>query len=248
MFTGALALGAAALVPLAAPGRAHAAAGQVIHGCSAWGARPPSSPVRVLSASPKRIIVHHTATANVSDYSKARAFALARAIQTYHMDMQGWIDTGQHFTISRGAYVTEGRHRSLAELQDGAGQVESAHCIGQNTMSIGIENEGTYTSVEPRIVQYAALVQLCTTICLQYGMPASEIYGHRDFNATDCPGNRLYALLPQLRQDVAARTGDDTTEPLWNAIRNTDGDDGADQAGQSENLPASALDLERNRP
>ncbi|WP_455358653.1 peptidoglycan recognition protein family protein [Streptomyces sp. SYSU K21746] len=244
MFTGALALGAAALVPLAVPGRAHAAAGPAVVSCSAWGARPPSSPVRVLSAPPKRIIVHHTATANVTDYSRARAFALARAIQTYHMDMQGWSDTGQHFTISRGGYVTEGRHRSLTELQAGARQVEAAHCIGQNTASIGIENEGTYSSVEPRILQYSALVELCAEICLRYGMSSSEIYGHRDFNATDCPGNRFYALLPQLRQDVAARTGDDAAERAWNPVRKKAG---SEPAAAAEYLPESAFDLRRGR-
>ncbi|MCP3820758.1 peptidoglycan recognition protein family protein [Streptomyces sp. A3M-1-3] len=251
LFTGAaLALGAAALVPFAAAGRAYAAAaGPVIFDCSAWGARAPSSPVRVLSAPPRRIIVHHTATANVTDYSQARAFALARAIQTYHMDTHGWIDTGQHFTISRGAYVTEGRHHSLAELRGGERHVESAHCVGQNTVAIGIENEGTYSTVEPPIVQYAALVELCATVCLQYGLPASEIYGHRDFNATACPGDRLYALLPQLRQDVAARTGDDVSEPLWNGVRNKDWGVGwGERAGRlSEYLPDSALDLGRDR-
>ncbi|MEV6651278.1 peptidoglycan recognition family protein [Streptomyces sp. NPDC051219] len=244
MFTSALALGAAALVPVAAPGRAHADAGQVVFDCSAWGARPPSSPVRVISTPPLRIIVHHTATANVTDYSQARAFALARAIQTYHMDTHGWIDTGQHFTVSRGAYVTEGRHHSLAELRGGARHVSSAHCVGQNTVAIGIENEGTYSTVEPRIVQYAALVELCATVCLQYGLPSSEIYGHRDFNATACPGDRLYGLLPQLRRDVAARTGDDMREPLWNFDKNWNRDWGLG-AGLSEYVPDDAIDLAR---
>ena len=30
-------------------------------------------------------------------------------------------------------------------------------------------------------------------------------YRHRDFNDTECPGDVLYAMLPQLRKDVAAR-------------------------------------------
>lgn len=207
VLTGALGLGAAAVLPSAAPASAAGLTVPQIYSCAAWGARPPSEPVTVLSTPPKRIIVHHTATANVEDYTQKRAFVLARAIQTYHMDIQGWIDTGQHFTVSRGAYITEGRHRSLAELNVGARQVRAAHCVGQNTVAVGIENEGNYTSVAPPARQYTALVALCAHICRQYRLPPSEIYGHRDFNETDCPGNRLYALLPRLRQDVATQLG-----------------------------------------
>ena len=33
------------------------------------------------------------------------------------------------------------------------------------------------------------------------------IGGHRDYEATDCPGERLYAQLPTIRLHVADRTG-----------------------------------------
>lgn len=207
LLTGALTLGVAGLLPLGAAGRARAADGPWIADCETWGARAPSAPVKILTAPPRKIIVHHTATANVSDHSQEHAFALARAMQTHQMDTQGWSDTGQHFTISRGAHVTEGRHHSLAALRDGTRQVESAHCAGQNSVAIGIENEGTYTTESPPAEQYAALVGLCAHICRQYGLGADEIYGHRDFNSTLCPGDRLYALLPRLRRDVAGRIG-----------------------------------------
>ncbi|MFE9258030.1 N-acetylmuramoyl-L-alanine amidase [Streptomyces sp. NPDC006879] len=192
-----------------------------IVGCDTWGAKAPSSPVRVLANPPRKIIVHHTATKNVTDYSQSRAFALSRAIQTYHMN-QGWIDSGQHFTVTRGAYVTEGRHRSLAALQHGGQHVEGAHCTGQNSVAIGIENEGTYVTEGPRAVQYEALVDLCAHVCRQYRLAAYQIYGHRDFNSTQCPGDRLYALLPQLRADVAARTGGSPVVPSWQPLRGGD--------------------------
>ncbi|MET9319398.1 peptidoglycan recognition family protein [Streptomyces sp. NPDC003038] len=243
VLTRALGLGAVTVWPstvaTAAPASApaSAASGPEIFGCETWGARPPTEPVSILSTPPQRIIVHHTATANVEDYSRQRAFALARAIQNYHMDTQGWIDTGQHFTVSRGAYVTEGRHHSLAELTAGFRQVRSAHCVGQNNQAVGVENEGTYTSVEPPARQYEALVALCTHICRQYRLPPSEIHGHRDFNSTDCPGDRLYGLLPRLRQDVATRLG----ERLWPGITYDPRDA---WTGPAEYLPPGALDPE----
>ncbi|MFE0699490.1 N-acetylmuramoyl-L-alanine amidase [Streptomyces sp. NPDC058872] len=225
LLVGALALGASSVLPLWAAGTARAAGGPVIADCATWGARPPSSPVRVLPAPPHKIIVHHTATPNTTDYAQAQAFRLARSMQNWAMDDRHWIDTGQHFTISRGAFVTEGRHNSLTALQGGTQTVEAAHCTGQNTVAIGIENEGTYTSLDPRGEQYARLVELCAHICRQYGLRAYQIYGHRDFNATLCPGDRLYALLPKLRKDVAARIGGDPTAPVWPLLHNGDAGD-----------------------
>ncbi|MGR4880605.1 peptidoglycan recognition family protein [Streptomyces sp. LARHCF249] len=257
---GGFVLAAGAALPLATAGRAYSAAGPNVIGCATWGARAASEPVVILANRPERIIVHHTATANVTDYSRRRAFALARAIQTYHMDAHGWIDTGQHFTVSRGAFVMEGRHNSLAQLRAGTRQVRAAHCVGQNTVAIGIENEGTYTSQAPPAAQYATLADLCAHICGQYGLPASEIYGHRDFNATSCPGDRLYALLPTLRRDVATRLGapqadqetepepdreqeaDQVPDPLWDLVRQATAQPaaGLSQHGP-EYLPASRL-------
>jgi hypothetical protein len=172
--------------------------------CATWAARPPSSPLSVIATNPNKILVHHTATANSTDYSQAHAYALARSIQNYHMDSNGWSDTGQHFTISRGGFVTEGRHNSLSKLRAGSGMVVGAHCPGQNDKAIGIENEGLYTSVAPPNALYNQLVAMCAYICSQYSIPASQIFGHRDFSATSCPGDVLYSMLPQLRTDVAA--------------------------------------------
>ncbi|WP_329275932.1 peptidoglycan recognition protein family protein [Streptomyces sp. NBC_00691] len=219
--TGTLAAGAAAALPLAAATPAPAAEPGIAD-CATWGARQPSSPLTLVPAPPHKIIVHHTATPNVTDLSRDQAFRLARSMQNWAMDDRRWIDTGQHFTVSRGGFLVEGRHGSLAALRGGAQTVESAHCTGQNTLAIGIENEGTYSAVDPRGEQYAALVELCAQICGQYRLRPYQIYGHRDFNATECPGDRLYALLPQLRRDVAARTGGDPTAPVWPLLHNGD--------------------------
>jgi hypothetical protein len=173
----------------------------------------------LISTNPDKILVHHTATANSTDYSQAHAYALARSIQNSHMDTNGWSDTGQHFTISRGGYAMEGRHNSLAKLTAGSGMVVGAHCPGQNDKAIGIENEGLYTSVAPPAALYDKLVDMCAYICQQYGIAATQIYGHRDFLATQCPGDVLYGMLPQLRTDVAAKL-----TPSWSTvIDNTSG-------------------------
>ena len=205
----AVGVGAAAAGNLSRPRPASAgtdatvvADGLAIIDCAAWGARAPRQPVPVLPHRPNKIIIHHTATANSPDTSRAHAIALARDIQDLHMDRNGWRDTGQHFTISRGGYVLEGRHGSLAYLRGGVRMVRGTHCVGQNDQSIGIENEGTYLTVQPTAALWQALVVLCGYTCRRYRIPATEIYGHNDFNATLCPG-LLHARLPLLRRMVA---------------------------------------------
>ncbi|BCJ68860.1 N-acetylmuramoyl-L-alanine amidase [Polymorphospora rubra] len=185
---------------------AHAAVARpTMHGTASWGARAPRTPVSLISGRPNKVIIHHTATANQTDYSLARAQSLARAVQNFHMDSNGWIDSGQQFTVSRGGHIMEGRHRSIETLNGGTSFVFGTHAGAQNNQSIGIENEGTYMTVGPTTALYNSLVNLVAYTCQQYAIPASQIYGHRDFMATACPGDVLYARLPQLRADVAAR-------------------------------------------
>lgn len=203
--TGAAALGATASLAAFATTPAHAAGRSApeVFGCPSWDARPPSSPVSLVGDNPNKIVVHHTAFENTPETSKADAFRLAHEIQDLHMDGNNWADSGQHFTISRGGYILEGRHRSLERLQAGDDMVVGAHTVGENYTSIGIENDGTYMTVAPPKVLYDSLVTFCAYICSQYALEPTEIYGHRDFNTTECPGDVLYSKLPQLRVDVA---------------------------------------------
>lgn len=173
-----------------------------IMSCDDWGARSPNGELTQLDNNPDKILVHHTESPNVDDTSKEAAIKIARDIQSWHMDGNDWSDSGQHFTISRGGYVLEGRHTSLEHLTDGSGMVQGAHAPGQNTSAIGIENQGTYFEVEPPEVLWASLVNFCAYICQQYSIPATEIYGHRDYVDTDCPGDVLYGKIPALREEV----------------------------------------------
>jgi N-acetyl-anhydromuramyl-L-alanine amidase AmpD len=193
-----------AAAPKASAADAPGAAGlSSIIDCAGWAARPPSAPVLMRIGTTRKIIVHHTEFPNVTDYSRAQAVRLAQEIQNLHMDKNGWIDSGQHFTVSRGGYVLEGRHRSLEALTAGTEQVQGAHCIGENAQGIGIENEGTYYTETPPAAQFQALVTLCVTICRQYNLGANNIFGHWDYNETDCPGVAFYREFPALRRTVA---------------------------------------------
>ncbi|MGH8791272.1 MAG: peptidoglycan recognition protein family protein [Stackebrandtia sp.] len=171
-----------------------------IHSTASWGARPPTRN-EILNYRPTYIVIHHTATSNDVPTTIERAYDLARGIQNYHMD-QGWGDSGQQFTTSRGGFILEGRHNSLDTLREGTRFVRGIHAGNSdaNANSIGIENEGTYTSGSPP--QWEAMVHLCAYLCTQYGIPATQLFGHRQYSSTSCPGDGLYGMLPQLRQDV----------------------------------------------
>jgi hypothetical protein len=168
-----------------------------------WKAREPERDARVLDHAPEYVVVHHTDTRNRSDFSRKWAFELSRAIQNHHMDTQGWGDTGQQLTISRGGYVMEGRSGSLDAIRSGR------HLVGvqtrdHNPVSVGIENEGRYHEKEPPEELYDSLVEVCAWLCETYDLPTSAIVGHRDLVSTTCPGDVLYDMLPALREDTDA--------------------------------------------
>ncbi|MCC3766911.1 peptidoglycan recognition family protein [Streptomyces sp. UNOC14_S4] len=219
---GALAGGAALVTgnALSAP-RAQAAPAPVacrgprLHTREQWRAVPPQDPagVRVEPFRPALVVVHHMDYPNSTDYSLEHAFQLSRDCQYDHMHNNGWNDIGQQLTLSRGGFLMEGRYRSAEAVRCGE-QVIGAQVANWNTVSIGIENEGTYTTELPPEAQWRALVETCAWLCRVYGLsPMTAIVGHRDLNqpgtplATECPGNALYKRLPVLRQKVAHAMG-----------------------------------------
>ncbi len=201
---GAAGLAVAGTAGLLLPRLADAATAPRIYSCAEWGARAPSDQLVTVAHPANRILIHHIACPNSTDYSLAHAFQVSRDNQADHMDNNGWADTGQHFTVSRGGYGMEGRHGSLDALRGGTTMIRGAHCPGQNENAIGIESEGTYISVTPPRALWNSLVLMCAYVCRQYGIPVAEIKGHRDYYNTECPGEAFYAKLPQLRRDVSA--------------------------------------------
>lgn len=174
----------------------------LIYRTEQWGAEAPDRDASVRRRPPKYIIVHHTATDNVDDYSLSRAQRLARAIQNVHKE-QGWGDTGQHLTISRGGHILEGRTGSIAAVERGE-MVVGTHVRGVNDVAVGIECEGTYNTVLPPRRLRESLVEVCVWLCEQYDLnPHEAIMPHRKFNDTDCCGDKFAPTLPDLRDDVA---------------------------------------------
>ncbi len=167
--------------------------------------------------------VHHTV--NPNDYTREEAPAVVLAICRYHRNSNGWSDVGYNFLVDRFGTIYEGRAGGIDQ------PVIGAQAQGYNAQSTGIANLGTFTSVEQTPEALNAMAALIrwklpiegaptagtTTMSSAGGstnrFPAGRqvrvqrVIGHRDTGATACPGNALYAQLPELRAlvgDLAA--------------------------------------------
>jgi hypothetical protein len=184
---------------------------QKIYSTEDWGAVPARQTPRIY-LSGGYIVVHHTGGKPSSGGTVAGGKNLARAIQKDHMKRVSksgtpWIDSGHNFLNTIGGIVFEGRHRTLEAIEQGK-CVQSAHSDNAvGNVCPGIENEGNYMTQTMTDVQWNSLVQLCADLCKALKINPSKIKGHRDFTATDCPGDWLYSQLPKLRTAVKAQLG-----------------------------------------
>ena len=162
--------------------------------------------------------VHHTAGTN--DYTRLQAPAIVRGIEVYHVEGNGWNDIGYNALVDRFGTVYEGRYGGIDR------NVVGAHAKGFNTGSFGIAVLGNFQAVDPPQAAVDALVRtLAWRLDLAHVDPLSTvnaissgnerfnpgipvllraISGHRDTGLTECPGQRLYDMLPTIAKRVAA--------------------------------------------
>ena len=156
------------------------------------------------------LIVHHSADGFTgTDYP-----AWVRAIWRYHVMNNGWVDFGYNWAIDPAGNLYEGRA--------GGDNVVGAHFSCQNGGTMGVVMLGTFTNALPTEEARKTLTRLLAWKAgqreidplgrtLHRGMNATmdNISGHRDGNrlpgsctVTECPGDKLYPVLPQIRQSV----------------------------------------------
>lgn len=177
----------------------------------------------------QKLTVHHTAGQN-DDPNPA---ATVRAIYYYHAVTRGYGDIGYQFLIDAQGNVYKGRWSGPANDRNQADDtitgenaqsygVTAAHVGGYNSGNIGIAVLGTYDTVDVSPAAKTSLVNMLAWESEHHGIDpqASSTYtnpingtqkftanisGHRDWEATDCPGTLLYGDLPSIRDAVAAQ-------------------------------------------
>lgn len=200
-----------------------------INARASWGAAPFSSspdcqPGPEIADQLKFAVVHHTAGSN--SYTAAQSAGIVQGIQQFHMGTWGYCDIAYNFLIDRYGQIFEGRAGGIDKA------VVAAHAGGFNTGSTGVSMMGIYSSVQPPQAQWDALVDLLawklsvhkvdpskgfTTTAGSFSgsrFPAgasvsmpNAIIGHRDVDATECPGDAFAPRLDELRNAVQPRIG-----------------------------------------
>jgi hypothetical protein len=213
-----------------APARAQAADGAPpIVTREAWGAEQCGQPrFAATYGTVQAAFVHHTVNAN--DYGPGDSAAIVRAICRYHRTTKGWRDIGYNFLVDRYGQIFEGREGGIDQA------VIGAQAQGYNGVSTGVANIGTFTGVAQTPAAVHAMAELLAWKLSLHGAPVQgrvsvlsrggptnrypagapvtfeRISGHRDADATECPGDALYAQLPEIRR-LAAEIAPDLPGP-----------------------------------
>jgi N-acetylmuramoyl-L-alanine amidase-like protein len=188
-----------------------------------WGASacPPRSPADYGTV--QAAYVHHTV--NLNDYSREEAPRIVLAICRYHRNSNGWNDIGYNFLVDRYGTIYEGRAGGINQA------VVGAQAQGYNGQTTGIANIGTFSDVPQTPEGLQAMARLIRWKLPLHGVPTTgtttlrsgggstnrypsgalvrveRVIGHRDTGSTECPGNALYAQIPELRRLVAGAGG-----------------------------------------
>lgn len=206
----------------AAPAEARPAAARPhVVGRAGWGAdekliREHAPAVRTVSA----VFIHHTGHAN--SYDCADAPRMLRSLQAEHVGRMGWDDMGYNYVVDRCGNVYQGRG-------DGTDRtVRGAHTTGFNSRSVGIGALGDFGAgqrvpramlegiaavaawkLRPGTDPHGRVRLVSTNSHSRYAKGSAVrfdvIAGHRDGFETNCPGDALYAHLPELRDEVARK-------------------------------------------
>ncbi len=143
-----------------------------------------------LSSVLNTIVVHHSAILNAGPVE----------IQSLHMDRRGFADVAYHFLIDSDGTIFEGREINI----------RGAHVQGFNTGSVGIVLLGNFNDEQPVESQLNSLRGLVDYLRYTYGI--RYLAGHKDYpgqssDGTECPGDNLYPLLPDLARELGMKYG-----------------------------------------
>jgi N-acetyl-anhydromuramyl-L-alanine amidase AmpD len=111
------------------------------------------------------IVLHHAAAETAS----------VETIHKWHLG-NGWIGIGYHFYVRKDGTIYKGREENWI----------GAHTVGHNSTKIGICAEGNFENEKMPDAQKNAIIDLVAYLKGKYGN--LKLYGHRDLDATACPG------------------------------------------------------------
>lgn len=154
-----------------------------------WGKLKPSYAKMERDWDYTTVVVHHSGNSGEKD---------PVAIEARHMGTNKWDDIGYHYLIPPSGEVYEGRYLAF----------KGSHVDNANTGKIGILIMGDFepqvldVDDEPTAAQLDSAINL--VLALKRHFSLVNLGGHKDYkHSTECPGEDLYKLVPDLRK----RTG-----------------------------------------
>lgn len=130
----------------------------------------------------KYVVIHHTAAKRGS----------VESIHQTHLkrkDSNGnpWLGIGYHFVIGNGDGMADGEIEPTFRWRE---QLHGAHAgvSEYNQQGIGVVLVGNFEEQPPTQAQLAAVKRLVGTLRAEYSIPATQVVGHNDVKATECPG------------------------------------------------------------
>ena len=160
-----------------------------------WSAKPPIG--TYVPHNPYRFAQHHTAGRRVSTLTQG--IAEQQFIQDFHQNGRGWQDIGYHFTVDDSGRIYAGVPP----------QFRGTHTGGNNTGNIGIAYFGNYqiSGQVPTQAALNALPKIWSYLAFEFGVNPDSLFGHRDYKATDCPGDNFYPRLTEMRNNIRKELG-----------------------------------------
>lgn len=117
---------------------------------------------------PKMVILHH---------AEAKICSI-EDVHRWHLE-NGWSGCGYHYFVRKNGIIYIGRSEKAV----------GAHCLGYNSVSIGICAEGNFECEDMGQEQYSSILGLTRCMLSKYGI--SKVYGHKELYSTDCPGKNF---------------------------------------------------------
>lgn len=135
---------------------------------------------------------NRTSTQYIALHHAAAITCTAAQVDSWHK-ANGWSGIGYHFFVRKNGEIYRGR--PLNKL--------GAHVSGMNYCSVGICAEGNYDAEKSMpAVQKNAIKELISYLKVIY--PSASIVGHKEIEASDCPGK--YYPLDEMKNNYQTNT------------------------------------------
>jgi len=157
-------------------------------------------------------VIHHSASGN----GQTNYIDLVRSYYVHHTQVNGWDDIGYNFLIAYDGTIFIGRDKQHLVVPQY--QVQGAHFCSKNVGTFGVCLIGNFSDLTPSDTMLKSLKKLLTWVLYNENLSAvdstqhpapsdaflSNIAGHRQGCATECPGDSTFIIIQNIRESVEA--------------------------------------------